>query len=113
MKNVAEFLDRCRDHSYKRVEVLLANYASQGRKQRRWGEMMEREEKLKKAALSEEEEFGEANGGMRARACSAFAGTEPEQADGVTPRILCRRGAEPIDDEALEAVSGGLRVQST
>lgn len=42
--------------------------------------MMEREEKLKKAALPEEEEFGEANGGM-----TASAGTESEQADGVTP----------------------------
>lgn len=69
--------------------------------------MMEREEKLKKAALLEEEEFGEENGGM-----TASAGTESEQADGVTPpRILCRRGAEPIDDEALETISGGLRVQ--
>lgn len=91
--------------------------------------MMEREEKLKKAALLEEEEFGEENGGM-----TASAGTESEQADGVTPppnfmqergRTDRRRGAgddkrwsagtggEPIDDEALEAVSGGLRVMST
>lgn len=90
--------------------------------------MMEREEKLKKAALPEEEEFGEANGGM-----TASAGTESEQADGENPpnfmqergRTDRRRGAgddkrwsagtggEPIDDEALEAVSGGLRVMST
>lgn len=70
---------------------------------------MEREERPVQGILLEEEELSEVNGGMRIQNETR---TWIEQSDGKIPNHS-GGGVEPIDDEALEDVSGGMRAQST
>lgn len=63
-----------------------------------------REGKNAQGILLEEEELNGVNGGMRVQSTRTGAG----QADGETPDHFFLGGGVPVDDEALEDVSGGM-----